>query len=391
MRNKVNYLLGITITGFGDGIQQIALMWYIFHLTGEAASIGLMIAIYYLPSMLLTPFLSVYVDHRDSKNIVVATDLLRFLLVFIMAGLIVFKVESAALFYILQFALAICYTIYKPASQSFVKEAFLDKDIPFVISKASSFSEAATLVGMGASGVFLVQLSLATSFFINSATFLAAAILYFLIKRVRPKITKEGKIKYFSEIVEGWNFIDRQAGMKFLLFLSILNSISIQMTTTLMLPLAKQFHGASGLYSSFEMAFSIGGIVAGLIVTYFLRKLKQRVILITMAGMMVSALLLYWNDFKIAAVICIFILGLFTMSHLIIVQTLIQLNTTKEYIGRVIGLRTILASFVKISSALLTGTLISQIGINNILLAFAVLILLSFFTLGNLKKVSVPI
>ncbi|KQL52642.1 hypothetical protein AN964_03255 [Heyndrickxia shackletonii] len=391
MKNKITYLLGITITGFGDGIQQIALMWYIFHLTGEAASIGLMIAIYYLPSMILTPFLSVYVDHRDSKNIVVVTDGLRFLFVFVMAGLIFFHVESAVLFYVLQFILAICYTIYKPASQSFIKEAFADKDIPFVISKSSSLSEAAGLAGMAVSGMFLVKLSISTSFFINSLTFLVAAILYFFIKRVRPKQRKTAKVRYIPELIAGWNFINYQAGMKFLLFLSILNSISIQMTTTLMLPLANQFHGGSGLYSSFEMAFSIGGIAAGLIVTFFLKKLKQKVIVVTMVGMMISAFLLYLNDFRIVAVICIFILGLFTMSHLTIVQTLIQLNTTKEYIGRVIGLRTILASFVKISSALLTGTLISHIGIQNILLAFVVLILMSFLTWGNMKRVQVPV
>jgi len=391
MRNKRNYLLGITITGFGDGIQQIALMWYIFHLTGEAASIGLMIAIYYLPSMLLTPFLSVYIDHHDSKNIVVATDALRFLFVFVMAVLIFFHVESAVLFYLMQFILAICYTIYKPASQSFIKESFSNQDIPLVIANSSSLSEAAALAGMAVSGVLLVNLSISASFFINSLTFLVAAILYFFIKRVRPKQWRGGKVHYIPELVAGWKFINQKAGMKFLLFLSIINSISIQMTTTLMLPLAHQFHGGSALYSSFEMAFSIGGIVSGLVVTYFLKKLKRKVILVTMAGMMISAFLLYVNDFKIAAVICIFILGLFTMAHLTIVQTLIQLNTTKEYIGRVIGLRTILASFVKMSSALLTGTLISSHGIQNILLAFVVLILLSFLTWGNMKRVEVPV
>ncbi|MGH1143509.1 hypothetical protein [Bacillus pseudomycoides] len=82
MSNKLKYLLGISITGFGDGIQQIALLWYIFHLTGQSTSIGLMIAIYYIPSVILTPFVSVYVDHHDSKNIVVLTDSIRFVLVF---------------------------------------------------------------------------------------------------------------------------------------------------------------------------------------------------------------------------------------------------------------------------------------------------------------------
>ncbi|MFJ8526427.1 MFS transporter [Bacillus sp. NPDC094106] len=386
MSNKLKYLLGVSITGFGDGIQQIALLWYVFHLTGQATSIGLMIAIYYIPSIILTPFVSVYVDHHDSKNIVVLTDSIRFVLVLIMAILIFIKFESVFIFYIMQFLLAVCYTVYKPASSAFIKEAFCNHDIPFVISKASSLNEAALLVGTGISGLFLVKFSLATSFFINSVTFLVAAIFFSSIKRMNPKKIKNTRISYLAELISGWRFINQTEGMKYLLFLSILNSISIQMTTTLLLPLAEQFEGGSGLYSIFEIAFSVGGIIAGLIAIYFLKKFKHKVIFITMMGMATSSFLLYLNDYKTTAVICIFIMGLFTMSHLIIVQTLIQLNTTTEYIGRVIGLRTILASFVKISSALSTGILITHMGVNNILLLFSILILASFITIGNIKK-----
>ncbi|RDI36655.1 MFS transporter [Falsibacillus pallidus] len=391
MNNKYKYFAGIFINGLGDGIQQIALMWYIYHLTGEAASIGLMIAIYYLPSMFLTPFVSVYVDHRDSKNIVIITDFLRFLLVFIMAALIYFKVDSSFIFYLLQFLLAVFYTIYKPASQSFLKEAFTAKELPFVISKASSLNEAALIAGTGVSGIFLVSMSLSMGFFINSLTFLFAALFFFTIKRVSPKQVKQSKIVYFAEMKKGWQYIQDKEGMKYLLFLSILNSISIQMATTLFLPLAEQLRGGSGLYSSFEMAFSAGGIIAGLVAAYFMKKFKHKVIIGTMGGMLTASLLLFFSDQSIPSIFLIFILGLFTMSHLIVVQTLIQLNTTKEFIGRVIGLRTILASFVKISSALLTGAMIAFLGVHNIFLAFAIIMLASFITISMLRKVSVPV
>ena len=56
VKNKIPYLLGSMISNFGDGIQQIAIMWYIYHLTGDVLSIGYMIAIYYFPSILLTLF-----------------------------------------------------------------------------------------------------------------------------------------------------------------------------------------------------------------------------------------------------------------------------------------------------------------------------------------------
>jgi MFS family permease len=389
MRNKALYLLGSMISNFGDGIQQIAIMWYIYHLTGEALSIGLMIGIYYLPSILLTPFVSVYVDHHHSKKIVVTTDFCRFLVVFGMSILIFLKIDSPSLIYFLQFLLAVCYTIYKPSEQSFIKESFSNFDIPFVISKSSALNEGALIAGSAVSGLLLVKLSLFSSFFINSITFMIAGLLYFFVRRVNIKKVNQRNIPYMKELLKGWSFINQKSGMKYLLFLSILNSISIQMTTTVLLPLAKALKGGSGLYSMFDISFSIGGIISGFIVTFFLKKWKQQVFIITMTGMSLCSFLLCLNKMIIPAAIFISFLGLFTMSHLVITQTLIQLNTPKEFIGRVVGLRTMLASFVKITTAIITGVLISKLGVHNIFLLFTAVLFASFFTWRELKKVPV--
>lgn len=388
MKNKTLYLLSIFINGFGDGVQQIALIWYIYHVTGHATSIGIMIAIYYLPSIFLTPFLSVFVDYHDSKKIVIITNVIHFLIVFVMSISIFYEFQSEFLFYLLQFCLAICYSIYKPASQSFIKESFHEEQIPFIISKSSSLSELALIIGMSTAGFILMKTSLSLSFFINSLTFLIAAFLFLFITRKNPKVEKHPiKINYFFEMKNGWDFINKTEGMKYLLFLSILNSISIQMTTTILLPFAKQFQGSSVLYSFFENAFAIGGVIAGIVITYFFKKMRSKTILLTMGGMMVSSFLLFLNRSETIAILLIFLLGLFTMSHLIINQTLIQLNTQKEYIGRVVGIRTIIASFIKISSALLTGLLIEKIGVHNVLLSFSICILLCFTTINHIKKI----
>jgi hypothetical protein len=389
MRNKILYLLGSATSNFGDGIQQIAITWYIYHLTGEAISIGFMIGIYYLPSILLTPLVSVYVDYRRSKNIVITTDICRFFIVLGMSILIIFKIESTIILYVLQFLLAVCYTIYKPAEQSFIKEAFSNKEIPFLISKSSSINEAALLAGSAISGLLLIKISLFLCFFLNSFTFFAAGAAYFFIRSKNNKIVSYKKIAYFKELISGWAFIDQKKGLKYLLFLSILNSISIQMTTTILLPLATELKGGSGLYSLLDISFSIGGIISGFIITFFLKKWKQKVIIITMAGMAVSSMLLYFQQPAITTAILISILGLFTMSHLVITQTAIQLNTPKTFIGRVIGLRTILASVVKISSAMGTGVLISKIGIHNVFLIFTCVLGISFFTLKNLRGIAI--
>jgi MFS family permease len=389
MRNKTLYLLGSAASNFGDGIQQIAITWYIYHLTGEALSIGFIIGIYYLPSILLTPLVSVYVDYHSSKNIVITTDFCRFFIVLGMSILIIIKIESVAILYILQFLLAVCYTFYKPAEQSFIKESFSNREIPFIISKSSSINETALLAGSAISGLLLIKISLFTCFLLNSLTFFAAGFSYIFIKRINKNFDIYKKIAYLRELISGWSYIKQKNGLKYLLFLSILNSLSIQMTTTILLPLATELRGGSGLYSLFDLSFSIGGIISGFIVTFFLKKWKQKVLIITMVGMAVSSLSLYFHQSAITTAIFISILGLFTMSHLVITQTAIQLNTPKTFIGRVIGLRTILASVVKITSAVGTGALISKIGIHNVFLFFTCILGICFFTLKNLGKISI--
>jgi DHA3 family macrolide efflux protein-like MFS transporter len=109
-----------------------------------------------------------------------------------------------------------------------------------------------------------------------------------------------------------------------------------------------------------------------------------------MSGMMLTSLLLAVTQYLFLIPIFIFALGLFTMSHLIATQTLIQLSASKEYIGRVVGIRTILASSIKIGAALATGFLVSHIGVYHLFLSFSMIMLFSFFTLRYMKHVSIP-
>ncbi|NHM33024.1 MFS transporter [Neobacillus terrae] len=101
-------------------------------------------------------------------------------------------------------------------------------------------------------------------------------------------------------------------------------------------------------------------------------------------------ILLFLNRLAIPAGVLFFFLGWFTMLHLVVAQTLIQLNTSREFIGRVVGLRTILASIVKITSALLTGVFISKLGVFNVFILFSLVILFSFLSIKKLSNVEVP-
>ncbi|WP_035321975.1 MFS transporter [Peribacillus kribbensis] len=385
-RNKILYLFGAGISDFGDGIQQIALYWYMYHMTGNALSIGIMIAIYYLPSILLTPFLSVIVDFYDSKKITVLTDLSRGAVVLAMAVCLYLQISELYLIYLFQFMIAVFYTIYKPASQSFIKQSFEKKDLPFIISRSNSVNQTLYIIGTGLSGALISIFPIYLFFIVNAISFCGAALLYRHVQRLADIAPKQRGHGYWNGLKEGFLYVNREQGMKYLLFLSIINSIGIQLAMTIMLPFAVSLGGGSRLYSFMEIAFTVGGILAGLRMNTLIKKQKETIVLYTMGGMCLTSLLIGFTGNFTFTIILVFLFGLFTMGHLIAAQTFIQIKTSSDMIGRVTGVRTILASLVKISSSLATGSLVAAAGPHTIFLMFCGILVLVLLFSGRLKK-----
>ncbi|MGE5701327.1 MAG: hypothetical protein ACM32O_02255, partial [Clostridia bacterium] len=86
----------------------------------------------------------------------------------------------------------------------------------------------------------------------------------------------------------------------------------------------------------------------------------------------------------------LFGLGFFTMFHLVTMQTLIQLATPKELIGRITGLRSIIASSTKIGASLTTGALLLQLDVRDIFWGFAGLALLTLLTARRIRILPLP-
>ncbi|MGZ4031499.1 MAG: MFS transporter, partial [Tumebacillaceae bacterium] len=197
---------------------------------------------------------------------------------------------------------------------------------------------------------------------------------------------------FLQELAGGWTFIRDTRGMLYLLGLSVVSSWSMQMSTTLLAPLVYgSLHGGKGLFSTMDIVFTVGGALAGLFVKPALMKWGPRSGIGTMIGMGTFSALLGWQgDVLIVAAVLLFGLGFFTMFHMVMMQTLIQVNTPKEIIGRVIGLRQILASTTKISSALISGWLVNQLGLSEVYMVFAGAVVLVLMTSRRVGDIPIP-
>jgi DHA3 family macrolide efflux protein-like MFS transporter len=383
-------MFGTGSSSFGDGMQAIAASWFLLKSTGSPLAIGGMIAVTHLPSLLFAPFAGAFSDTKDAKRMVVIVDILRFIIVGLMAFIFVMDIFSLWIFYVLQFTLAVANMFYKPASQILVKETFTVDQIVTILSISSSLNMTTTLIGSAFGGWMVTVFPPSFSFFVNAFTFLVSSLCNSNIHRIQRRSITRTTIDFLLRIKESWDFISRKAGMLYILFLSIISSFSLQLTNTLLAPYVDRYFGGSGMmFAILDICFTLGGVVSGMIVSTMLQRFGPRVVIISMIGMGAFSALAGFRESFFLVALSITGLGFFTMFHLVTMQTLIQVNTPKEILGSVIGLRSIVASMTKISASLGGGLALNLVDIKYVYWGFAVFVLLAMLTSSKVKTIQI--
>ncbi|MBO8172973.1 MAG: MFS transporter [Bacillaceae bacterium] len=391
MRNKFFYLLGSAINNLGDGFQSVALMWLVLKLTGSPLSLGILIAINYLPPLFFAPWVGIITDHQDSKVLTVAVQLIRGLAVSIVVLLIFIDTISIVMFYLLQVVLAVCHLVFKPSSQTLIRESFSDEEMVYVISKSSSINFVMALIGTGIAGIVMSILSVEICFAINALTFMVSSIFFILLRRIDRRNIQSKSMDVIEGIKVGWKFVNEKRGMLYLFFLATISSAGYQMTNTLLAPMvARDMKGSSVLFSIITISFTLGGSLGGFVVEKALYKYKEKVSVVTLVGLVVFSLFMGIDGYVWFTVFALFGFGFFILFHVISMQTLVQINTPKELMGRVISFRSIVVSFAKISSALLSGYLAGIMNTHYVFLGFMGLCLLSLLSLPKVEHIPLP-
>lgn len=392
-KNRNLYWSGIGLNSFGDGLQGIAIVLIIYTITDSPLAIGGLIAIKYIPGILLALWAGGFSDSKDSKRLVINIDYLRALITGIYAILIYLNFNSLILFYLLQFITSTADVIYKPALQTFLRESFKDEDYVGITSKAFSILFTANIAGIGLAGYFITAFSPFYCLVLNSITFIASAIFYMRVKRVQTRnLSLHNKLSLSPNMLEGWLFIKSTKGLLLILFLSMISSWGFQMTNTLLAPIAMDdLNGNASLFSVMEIAFASGAVIAGFLVKKILQKWGVTSILFTMIGISVFAITLGVSPFKTAVMTVLVFLGFFIQFHFIVMQTLLQINTPKDLMGRVVSVRTIVVSIAKISSALICGGLATIISPQLVYLFFGLTtIILLLLISRKFKHINLP-
>src|SRR5574338_567526 len=111
---------GQVTSQIGEGLNKVALLWFVYGLTGSAMKMTVVGLLQTVPPLLFGPLIGVYLDRWHKKKVMVWVDLLRAVLTFMIPALYAADALSIEGLYALIFLTSVVSTVFGPALVSAV-------------------------------------------------------------------------------------------------------------------------------------------------------------------------------------------------------------------------------------------------------------------------------
>src|SRR5512135_3324623 len=187
-RNFTWMWTGQLVSTMGTSLTSLAASILVFRLTNSAMSVGLMLMATAAPSLLVGLFAGVLVDRFDRKKIMIAADLIRAVLVFLIPFLA--PVNIIWLYVIVMVTSAVG-QFFDPAHESVLPEVATERELAAANSLMAISSFGSTAIGFAASGLIASAADIRWAFYLDALSFLASGLCIVLI-RIKP-LAVEGK------------------------------------------------------------------------------------------------------------------------------------------------------------------------------------------------------
>src|SRR5512134_1382135 len=167
---------GQVTSQIGEGLNKVALLWFVYELTGSAMMIATVGLIQTVPPLLFGPLIGVYLDRLPKKAVMIWVDLLRAVLTCLIPALYAMDMLSIKGLYGLIFLTSVVSTIFGPALVSAVPLLVRPWELMSANALIQGTNNIGMLLGPAISGVMILLINAENVLFVNSATFLVSAL-----------------------------------------------------------------------------------------------------------------------------------------------------------------------------------------------------------------------
>lgn len=220
-RNFRLLFIGQTISQLGDWFNTVAVFALLLDLTGSATAVAWMMIVQFLPVALVGPMAGVIVDRIDRRRLMIATDLIRGVL--ILGLLLVREPEQIWIAYAVMSLTVSASAFFEPARTATIPNVTSAAELMPANALASAAWSAMLAIGASVGGLVTAVAGRNVAFVVNAASFFVSA---FFISRTRydstppavPRVAGFLALTGIPDLVEGFRYMRARTHVAALMF-----------------------------------------------------------------------------------------------------------------------------------------------------------------------------
>ena len=380
-RNFALLWSGQVISQIGDGLTKVALLWFVYQLTGSALKMTTVGVLQTLPPLLLGPLIGVYVDRLPKKHLMIWVDLLRTCLIPLIPLLYGWGMLTLTWLYVIVFLIAIVSTAFGPALASVVPTLVPPPQLLAANALIQTTAYIGVLVGPAIGGLMIALIGTQNVLYVDAATFLVSAVCLLLIRVQAGAATFDTPTSVTTvgqDLLAGIRFIQRHTILT-LFLTTVLYTLGTSAFLLLLPVFATVQWGASPVWLGW--LWSAWG--AGMLLTSArLASVKQQEIgeqlqllvgALILGGVAISGLSLLHSP--LAALVLVPLVGMSSALFTPLLWSLLQEMTPQHLLGRVMTMMNTAAMAASTVGMTLCGWATDTLGTSVSLITIGLLLL----------------
>lgn len=262
-RNYRLFVAGQSVSLVGTWMQQVAMSWLVYRLTGSAFLLGVVGFSSQIPTFLLAPVAGVLADRCDRRRLLIITQVLAMLQAAFLAAAVLSGVVQVWHIVVLSLLLGVVNAFDIPIRQAIVVEMVSHReDLGNAIALNSSMVNGARLIGPTIAGILVATVGEGICFVLNSASYLAVLVALAAMRLDPSPHQQKPRRHVFQELREGFIYSFGFGPIRSILLLVALVSLTGMPYAVLVPVFAKEvLHGGAHTFGFLMTASGCGALV----------------------------------------------------------------------------------------------------------------------------------
>jgi DHA3 family macrolide efflux protein-like MFS transporter len=159
----------------GDGVSKLALLWFVYSVTGSPLKTSVIGLLQTVPPILFGPLIGVWIDRLPKKALLIGADLLRAVLLGLIPCAISAESFTVQLLYLLVLLHALASAVFNPTLTAAVPSLVPRSQFTAANALLQSTTSLGIILGPALSGMGIAALSAQEVLCVNAATYLVSA------------------------------------------------------------------------------------------------------------------------------------------------------------------------------------------------------------------------